>query len=140
MPPIPRPRWRPSPGRCREHRAARGFSLRITFMGTGTSVGVPAIGCDCAVCKSSDPCNRRTRTSVMVELPGGRILIDASIDLRQQALREGLSSLDAVLLTHGHADHVFGLDDIRMFNFRQERPMPIYGNRRTLDDVARTFW
>ena len=109
-------------------------------MGTGTSVGVPAIGCDCAVCRSSDPCNRRTRTSAMVELPEGRILIDASIDLRQQALREGIASLDAVLLTHGHADHVFGLDDVRMFNFRQERSMPIYGNRGTLTDVARTFW
>lgn len=109
-------------------------------MGTGTSVGVPAIGCDCAVCRSSDPCNRRTRTSALVRLPEGCILIDASIDLRQQALREGLSSLDAVLLTHGHADHVFGLDDVRMFNFRQERSMPIYGSPGTLADVARTFW
>jgi len=109
-------------------------------MGTGTSVGVPAIGCTCAVCVSADPCNRRTRTSALLSLDGRHVLIDASIDLRQQALRERVGSLDAVLLTHGHADHVFGLDDVRIFNFRQQRAMPVHGAPRTLDDVARTFW
>jgi len=109
-------------------------------MGTGTSVGVPAIGCPCDVCRSHDPMNRRTRTSALLSLDGARILIDASIDLRQQALREEMDSLDAVLITHGHADHVFGLDDVRMFNFRQQRPMPLYGNASTLADIQRTFW
>lgn len=114
--------------------------MTVTFMGTGTSVGVPAIGCRCEVCRSHDPLNRRTRTSVLLSLAGHHVLIDASIDLRQQALREELDSLDAVLITHGHADHVFGLDDIRMFNFQQQRPMPLYGSPRTLADVKKTFW
>lgn len=114
--------------------------MKLTFLGTGTSVGVPAIGCTCAVCRSGDPCNRRTRTSILLTLEDRRILIDASIDLRQQALRERIDTLDAVLLTHGHADHVFGLDDVRMFNYRQQRPMPVYGSKTTLRDVRRTFW
>ncbi len=114
--------------------------MRITFLGTGTSVGVPAIGCRCAVCASADPRNRRTRASVMLDHGTTRVLIDASIDLRQQVLRERCDRIDAVLVTHGHADHVFGLDDVRMFNFRQKRPMPIYGNERTLEDLRRTFW
>lgn len=114
--------------------------MRLEFLGTGTSVGVPAIGCRCAVCASSDPLNRRLRTSVVVAIEDSRLLIDASIDLRQQALRAGLDRLDAVLLTHGHADHVFGLDDVRMYNYRQQRPLPVYGNAATIEDVRRTFW
>lgn len=114
--------------------------MKITLLGTGTSVGVPAIGCRCDVCRSRDPMNRRTRTSALVAVGERRLLIDASIDLRQQMLREEVDSLDAVLLTHGHADHVFGLDDLRMFNYRQQRAMPIYGSERTLADVRRTFW
>jgi phosphoribosyl 1,2-cyclic phosphate phosphodiesterase len=114
--------------------------MKVTFMGTGTSVGVPAIGCRCDVCRSHDPMNRRTRTSAMLTLDERHVLIDASIDLRQQALREEIESLEAVLITHGHADHVFGLDDIRMFNFRQQRPMPLYGSKATLADVKKTFW
>ncbi len=109
-------------------------------MGTGTSVGVPAIGCTCDVCRSGDPLNRRTRTSALLEMDGRRVLIDASADLRQQALREELDSLDAVLVTHGHADHVFGLDDVRMFNFRQQRAMPVHSSAGTLADLRRTFW
>jgi len=114
--------------------------MRVTFMGTGTSVGVPAIGCRCEVCRSHDPLNRRTRTSVLLAAGDRRVLIDASIDLRQQALREELDRLDAVLITHGHADHVFGLDDVRMYNFRQQRPVPLYGNAGTLADIEKTFW
>lgn len=114
--------------------------MRLHFLGTGTSVGVPAIGCRCAVCSSSDPLNRRLRTSVVVAIEEFRLLIDASIDLRQQALRVGMDRLDAVLLTHGHADHVFGLDDVRMYNYRQQRSLPVYGHPATLEDVRRTFW
>lgn len=114
--------------------------MKVTFMGTGTSVGVPAIGCTCDVCRSHDPLNRRTRTSALLSVQDARVLIDASIDLRQQALREEMNTLDAVLITHGHADHVFGLDDVRMFNFRQQRPMPLYANAATLADIRKTFW
>ena len=114
--------------------------MKVTFMGTGTSVGVPAIGCRCAVCASTDPRNKRTRASVLLRCDGTQVLIDASIDLRQQVLREEIDALDAVLVTHGHADHVFGLDDVRMFNFRQKRPMPIHGSPRTLAELQRTFW
>lgn len=114
--------------------------MKVTFMGTGTSVGVPSIGCRCAVCRSHDPLNRRTRTSALLSLDDHRVLIDASIDLRQQALREEMDSLHAVLVTHAHADHVFGLDDVRMFNFRQQSSMPIHANAATLGDLRRTFW
>ncbi|MGH9868252.1 MAG: MBL fold metallo-hydrolase [Candidatus Polarisedimenticolia bacterium] len=114
--------------------------MRVTFLGTGTSVGVPAIGCECEVCTSRDPLNRRLRTSAHVALGDARLLLDASIDLRQQALRERIDRLDAVLLTHGHADHVFGLDDLRMFNYRQQGPVPVHASPATLADVRRTFW
>ncbi|HET6373699.1 MAG TPA: MBL fold metallo-hydrolase [Candidatus Polarisedimenticolia bacterium] len=114
--------------------------MNVTFMGTGTSTGVPAIACVCAVCASSDPRDNRTRTSVLLSVGQRRVLIDASIDLRQQALREKLGTLDAVLVTHGHADHVFGLDDVRMFNFLQRAPIPVYGSAMTLSDLERTFW
>jgi phosphoribosyl 1,2-cyclic phosphate phosphodiesterase len=114
--------------------------MKVTFLGTGTSVGVPAITCRCDVCTSADPLNRRLRTSALIAVAETRLLIDASIDLRQQALREGLDRLDAVLLTHGHADHVFGLDDLRMFNYRQQAPVPVYGSATTLRDVRRTYW
>jgi len=114
--------------------------MKVTFMGTGTSVGVPAIGCHCGTCTSTDARNRRLRSSVLLRHGEARILIDASFDLRQQALREKLDTLDAVLLTHGHADHVFGLDDVRMYNYHQRRPVPIYASARTASQVKRTFW
>lgn len=115
--------------------------MRATLLGTGTSTGVPSIGCDCRVCTSDDPRDTRLRTSCLLEWDDGtKILIDASTDCRQQLLRLGLKRLDAVLLTHAHADHALGLDDLRVFNFRQRRPMPIYSNAETFRQVVRTFW
>lgn len=113
--------------------------MRVVFLGTGTSHGVPMIGCDCPVCTSSDPRNTRTRSSVLVESRGARILIDTPPELRVQALREGIRAVDAVLFTHAHADHIFGLDDIRRFNEVSGRPMPCYGPEDALLTVRRAF-
>lgn len=114
--------------------------MTVTFLGTGTSTGVPAIACRCDVCRSADRRNNRTRTSAVLRFGGHCVLIDASIDLRQQILREQIDSLGAVLLTHSHADHVFGLDDIRMFNFMQRAPVPVYCSAGTAVDLRKTFW
>jgi phosphoribosyl 1,2-cyclic phosphate phosphodiesterase len=114
--------------------------LKITFLGTGTSHGVPMIGCECATCRSTDPRDSRWRPSVFVETDGGdSILIDAGPDLRAQALRFGVRRVDAVVFTHGHADHILGLDEIRRFNAIQQRPMPLYGDAPTLYDIERMF-
>ena len=115
--------------------------MRVTFLGTGTSQGVPVIGCDCAVCASPDPHDRRLRVSVLVETQGKRILIDAGPDLRQQMLRAGVRGLDAVLLTHEHMDHIAGMDDLRAFSFSHEPPkaVPIYGDEPTLRAVRRVY-
>jgi phosphoribosyl 1,2-cyclic phosphate phosphodiesterase len=99
---------------------------RLTFLGTGTSQGVPMIGCSCEVCKSTDPRDNRLRASVFVEYEGQRILVDAGPDFRQQLLRENISSVDAILLTHNHKDHTGGLDDIRAFNYFEKRATDIY--------------
>jgi phosphoribosyl 1,2-cyclic phosphate phosphodiesterase len=112
--------------------------MRITFLGTGTSVGVPMIGCDCEVCLSGDPRDKRLRTGLMVENDGRRMVIDVSADFRQQALREKIDRLDALLITHCHADHVFGLDDIRPINFRRG-PVPVYGSEDTWRGLRRIF-
>jgi phosphoribosyl 1,2-cyclic phosphate phosphodiesterase len=93
--------------------------MKITFLGTGTSVGIPVVGCHCDTCSSDDPRDKRLRASLLIEHCGHNILIDASTDFRQQALRIGLSKVDAVLFTHAHADHCFGLDDLRPLMFRQ---------------------
>ena len=112
----------------------------LLFLGSGTSHGVPMIGCRCAVCMSSDPRDRRTRPSAYLSLPGGgRILVDTSPDLREQALRHGVDRVDAVLYTHGHADHVLGLDDMRRFNALQHARIPCYGDPVTVGEVRRTF-
>ncbi|MCE5324166.1 MBL fold metallo-hydrolase [bacterium] len=111
----------------------------VTFLGTGTSHGVPMIGCDCPVCTSSDPHNRRTRSSVFVEVGGVNILIDTGPDMREQVLRECICHVDAVIFTHAHADHVFGLDDVRRFNDISGKSMPCYGSARTLECVRRAF-
>ncbi len=114
--------------------------MRVTFLGTGTSTGIPVIGCRCRVCTSDDPRNRRLRPSLLLEWDDRKILVDSSTDLRQQALTFGIDRLDAVLYTHCHADHVMGLDDLRVYNFRQRADLPVYGSPRTLDDIRRTFW
>ncbi len=103
---------------------AADFSL--TFLGTGTSTGVPVIGCNCETCLSEDPRNTRTRSSILVSTPEATLLVDSGPDLRQQALREGLTSIDAVLYTHGHLDHVTGFDDLRAFCWHREEPLPMY--------------
>jgi phosphoribosyl 1,2-cyclic phosphate phosphodiesterase len=113
--------------------------VRITFLGTGTSTGVPAVGCPCEVCRSEDPRDKRLRASVLVEFDGRAVVIDTGTDFRQQALRAGLDRLDAVLFTHAHADHIFGLDDIRPFNFRTRRPVPVYADERTWEGLRRVY-
>ncbi len=115
--------------------------MRITFLGTGTSQGVPIIGCNCAVCTSADARDNRLRVSVIVETEGKRILIDAGPDLRQQLLRAQVADLDAVLLTHEHMDHISGMDDLRSISFQHEppRPVPIFADATTLNAVKRVF-
>lgn len=112
--------------------------MKLTFLGTGTSTGVPTIGCECETCLSGDPRDKRLRVSVLIEHAGKSILVDTSIDFRQQALRAGLKRLDAVFITHCHVDHVFGLDDIRPFNFRYGA-MGIYANEIAWTDLRRIF-
>lgn len=102
--------------------------LRITFLGTGTSQGVPMIGCDCAVCRSDDPRNQRLRCALLLETDEGNLLIDTPPDLRTQALRANLRRVDAVLITHTHTDHVMGMDDLRRFSDLKDAALPIYGS------------
>jgi len=114
--------------------------MRVTFLGSGTSTGVPMIGCSCEVCRSADPRDRRLRPSILAEWPGASVLVDTSTDLRAQALERGVARVDAVLYTHGHADHVLGLDELRTFNWRQRAAVPVYGSEQTLGELSRTFW
>lgn len=118
--------------------------MEIEFLGTGTSQGVPMVACTCAVCTSPDPMDQRLRSSALVRYrpanaPQVQLLIDAGPDMRQQMLRADVRSLDAVLLTHEHMDHVSGIDDLRGFNFAQQRPMDVYANMDTLGAVRRVF-
>src|SRR5258707_4810881 len=112
--------------------------MKLTFLGTGTSTGVPSIGCECETCSSSDPRDKRLRVSIIIEHAGLSVLVDTSSDFRQQALRYGLKRLDAVLITHCHADHIFGLDDIRPLNFRYGA-LGLYANERAWVDIRRIF-
>ena len=112
--------------------------MKLTFLGTGTSTGVPSIGCDCATCRSEDSRDKRLRVSILLEHAGKKILVDTSIDFRQQALRAKIGYLDAVLITHCHVDHVFGLDDIRPLNFRYGA-MPIFADALAWKDLRRIF-
>jgi phosphoribosyl 1,2-cyclic phosphate phosphodiesterase len=111
----------------------------ILVLGSGTSVGVPMIGCHCKVCMSTDPRDKRLRPSVLLRLGHLRILIDTSPDFRCQALRYKIDRLDAVLFTHGHADHILGLDDVRPFNFMQKTEIPIFASALTMETIRHTF-
>jgi len=126
------------------------LSLKITLLGTGTSHGVPMIGCECPVCRSTDPRDTRTRTSILIDIEGGagdtaisqavrHILVDTSTDLRAQALAHNVTRVDAILFTHSHADHILGLDEVRRFNVMQRTPMPCFADESTLADLRRTF-
>jgi phosphoribosyl 1,2-cyclic phosphate phosphodiesterase len=113
--------------------------MRVTFLGTGTSTGVPVVGCRCAVCTSPDPRNQRLRQSVHIESEGKQFLIDTTPDLRLQLLRHPIPRLDFVLYTHSHSDHLMGLDDIRPFNFRQRQPIHAFASPPTAKAVRRAF-
>lgn len=113
--------------------------MKVTFLGTGTSQGIPIIGCKCAACLSQDSRDNRLRTSVFIEHQDLSIIIDVGPDFRQQMLRASIDKLDAVLLTHEHNDHMIGVDDLRPFNFFQKRDMPIYGEQRVLDEIRDRF-
>jgi phosphoribosyl 1,2-cyclic phosphate phosphodiesterase len=111
----------------------------LTVLGSGTSMGVPTIGCDCKVCASVDPHDRRTRPSVLVHFNDRAVLIDSTPDFREQALREKITRLDAVLYTHAHADHILGLDDLRPLTFRRENKLPLYADDATAKIIERMF-
>ena len=111
----------------------------LILLGTGTSVGVPMIGCGCQVCQSEDPHNKRTRTSVVFGLPGGNLLIDTPPDLRSQLLREQIGVIDSVLFTHEHADHIFGLDDLRLFQFYLGHAVPLYCEQSVEQRIRSSF-
>lgn len=118
-------------------------SIEITVLGSGTSVGVPTVGCSCAVCLSDDPRDKRLRPSILVTFSTSesarRVLIDTTPDLRQQALSAGLNGVDAILYTHAHADHIMGLDDVRPFNYGRRERIPVYGRPDTLQALKRVF-
>ncbi len=113
--------------------------MKITFLGTGTSQGVPVIGCDCEVCTSLDFRDKRLRTSIHLNVDGKSIVIDTGPDFRQQMLRERIDHLDAILFTHEHKDHTAGLDDVRSYNFRQGIDMPVYGRKTVLNQLKQEF-
>jgi phosphoribosyl 1,2-cyclic phosphate phosphodiesterase len=121
-------------------------TLRVTFLGTGTSVGIPVVTCSCDVCTSEDVRNKRLRASILLEwMPGPvapaavKVLVDTSTDLRQQALRARIDRVDAVLYTHAHADHILGIDELRMYNYVHRRSIPLYGNEPTLTKIQQMF-
>jgi phosphoribosyl 1,2-cyclic phosphate phosphodiesterase len=113
--------------------------IKITFLGTGTSTGVPMIACPCEVCASTDPKDKRLRSSILVQSPSTTVVIDTTPDFRYQMLRAGIRHLDSVVYTHPHKDHLAGLDDVRAFNFFQRRAMPLYANAMTQEYIVREF-
>lgn len=115
-------------------------ALELTFLGTGTSVGVPMIGCDCETCRSTDPRDKRLRSSIHVSTPECAFVVDTGPDFRTQCLRENIRKLDAVLFTHPHMDHVMGFDDVRRFTIPEEAVMPVYGLPETLEALQRIYY
>ncbi len=115
------------------------MDLTLTLLGTGTSHGVPSIACQCPVCRSGDPRNLRYRCSVWLQYEGWSVLVDTATEFRLQAIRAGMERLDAILFTHSHADHIFGLDDVRVFSELQRQPIPCYGSTECIDDLRRRF-
>ncbi len=113
--------------------------MKITFLGTGTSQGIPVIGCECEVCKSRDPRDNRLRSSILIETGGKRIVVDCGPDFRQQMLREDSRSIDAILITHSHKDHLGGLDDVRAFNYILGKPAEVYATRDVLKVIRREY-
>src|ERR1700739_2842141 len=113
--------------------------IKVTILGSGTSMGVPSLACHCKVCTSADPHDNRLRPSILLSRGEQNVVIDTTPDFRTQALRAGIDRLNAVILTHGHADHILGFDDLRPFNFKQRAAMPVYGNEETFRIVRRAF-
>ena len=113
---------------------------KITFLGTGTSQGIPVIGCKCPVCLSSDSRDKRLRTSAFIEYEGLRIIIDAGPDFRQQLLANNISEIDGIILTHSHKDHTGGLDDIRAFNYNLQKDVPVYCEQRVLESLEKQYY
>lgn len=113
--------------------------MKVTFLGSGTSFGVPVVGCECPVCTSTDPRNRRFRHALLIERAGARLLVDTPPELRLQLLRAGVRHVDAVFLTHTHADHTHGLDDLRIFSLRSGRPLPLHLAREYQEELRRRF-
>ena len=115
-------------------------AAKVLVLGTGTSHGVPMIGCECDTCRSTDPRDRRSRASIYIQMNGGpSVLVDTTPDLRMQALTHGLKRVDAIVYTHSHADHVMGLDEVRRFNVLQKSAIPCYADERTLGDLRRIY-
>ena len=114
-------------------------ALRVTFLGTGTSVGVPMICCDCEVCRSTDRRDNRTRASIFLETSEGNYVVDTGTDFRSQCLRENICQVDAVLMTHSHTDHIMGFDDLRRLAFARGGRMPVYASSETMADLERVY-
>jgi phosphoribosyl 1,2-cyclic phosphate phosphodiesterase len=113
--------------------------VKVTFLGTGTSQGVPVIACECSVCTSTSPYDSRLRVSVLIEVEGKTFVIDTGPDFRYQMLRAGVKDLDGILITHEHKDHVAGLDDVRAFNYKQKKAMNVYAHKRVHETLEREF-
>jgi phosphoribosyl 1,2-cyclic phosphate phosphodiesterase len=128
-----------SGGLDRRARLTDDEPMHVTFLGTGTSHGIPQIGCDCAVCRSDNPRNKRLRPSIYVEDDDCRLLVDATPDFRAQALRANIRRVDAVLMTHTHADHVLGLDELRVYCNFTGKKMPVYGSPHSVETIQRLF-
>jgi phosphoribosyl 1,2-cyclic phosphate phosphodiesterase len=116
-----------------------GNDIKIRVLGCGASAGVPLIGCDCAVCRSDNPKNQRTRVSILIEQEGQRLLVDTSPDLRQQCLRHDIRTVDAICFTHAHADHCHGIDDLRPLNFHRGSVIPAYGDPVAMEEIVPRF-